>query len=240
MRLDGYGVVDFHSHILPQIDDGSDSVEMSLAMLRKEAAQGITRVAATPHFYAWHDNPERFLKRRAMAAEQLREGMAGEKDLPEIILGAEVAYYAGMSGSKELRSLCLGDSSYIMVELPTPPWTESIYEELQAIRDRQGLIPVLAHIDRYLEPFKIKRLMRKLDGLPVLVQANASFFLQRSTVRTGLRLLQAGSIHLLGSDCHNLSSRPPQLGKAILEIERKLGREAIEWVVEHQEQILQK
>lgn len=231
-------VIDFHSHILPQIDDGSESVEMSLAMLRKEAAQGINYVVATPHFYAWHDSPERFLRRRADAEARLREAMADCEDLPDICLGAEVAYYAGMSGSKELRSLCIGDSRYIMVELPTPPWYDSIYEELRAIRDRQGLIPVLAHIDRYLEPFKTKRMMRKLEELPVLVQANASFFLQRSTARVSIRLLQEGRIHLLGSDCHNLTTRPPLLGKAVAEIERRLGEDAMAWIIEHQEMVL--
>ena len=58
-------VIDFHSHILPGIDDGSKNVEESLQMLRMMAKQGITHVVATPHFYPQHDTPESFLKRRA-------------------------------------------------------------------------------------------------------------------------------------------------------------------------------
>ena len=66
-------MIDFHSHILPGIDDGSKSVEMSIKMLRREAQQGISRVVATPHFYPQTDNPERFLRRRAEAERILFE-----------------------------------------------------------------------------------------------------------------------------------------------------------------------
>ena len=68
-------VVDFHSHLLPLVDDGSKSIDESIALLRMEAEQGIRRVIATPHFYPQHDSPERFLKRREMAERELREAM---------------------------------------------------------------------------------------------------------------------------------------------------------------------
>lgn len=232
------GIIDFHSHVLPGIDDGSDSVEMSLTMLKQLVGQGIGRVVATPHFYAWNDSPERFLARRAEAEGRLRDAMAGEDGMPELLLGAEVAYYPGMSTSEMLKSLCIGKSQYILVELPGTPWYNSVYEELQAIWDRQGLIPVIAHVDRYLEPFRTERLMKRLEELPVLIQANASFFLQKSTVRTSIRLLRNGRIHLLGSDCHNLTSRAPQLGQAVEEIRRRLGDDALTWIMEHQQDIL--
>ena len=65
--------IDFHTHILPGIDDGSASVEESIELLKAEAAQGITKVVATPHFYANYDSPERFLERRAKAKVLLDE-----------------------------------------------------------------------------------------------------------------------------------------------------------------------
>ena len=77
------GIIDFHSHILPGIDDGSASVAESIAMLRLEAEQGIRRVVATPHFYAAYDSPERFLEKRDRAEAALRAAMAQETDLPE-------------------------------------------------------------------------------------------------------------------------------------------------------------
>ena len=65
-------VTDFHSHILPAIDDGSATVEESVAMLRMEAEQGITHVVATPHFYAAHQTPETFLQARDAAEAALQ------------------------------------------------------------------------------------------------------------------------------------------------------------------------
>jgi len=66
-------LVDFHSHILPGVDDGSASIEESLKMLQAEAGQGITHVVATPHFYPRYDDPERFLERRNAASEALQQ-----------------------------------------------------------------------------------------------------------------------------------------------------------------------
>ena len=86
-------IIDFHSHILPGIDDGSKNLEQSLEMMRRSARQGVDTMVATPHFYAHHDDPERFLKRRAEAERSLREAMAAESGLPELAIGAEVYYF---------------------------------------------------------------------------------------------------------------------------------------------------
>jgi len=236
MKTKNNNLIDFHSHILPQVDDGSSSLEQSLAMLRKEAEQGIRQVVATPHFYARHDTPERFLARRDAAAERLRTVCS--RDLPQIILGAEVAYYSGMSESDILPAFCIGDSRYLLVELPGPPWSSGVLEELAAIRSRQGLTPIVAHVDRYLMPLQTERMLRRLAELPVLLQVNTSWFLQKHTARTALRQLKLGRIHLLGSDCHNLDSRPPNLGQAAAEISRRLGGEALDWLVQQQNRII--
>ena len=80
-------VVDFHSHILPRIDDGSQSVEESLSMLRLAAEQGIREIVLTPHFYPRYETPEQFLQKRELAEAQLREAMAEHTDLPELLVG---------------------------------------------------------------------------------------------------------------------------------------------------------
>ena len=94
------GLIDFHSHILPGIDDGSKALEMSIQMLRMEAQQGIGHVVATPHFYPQYDTPERFLRRRAAAEIALREEMQKHTDLPALSVGAEVYYFSGISDSE--------------------------------------------------------------------------------------------------------------------------------------------
>ena len=232
------GIVDFHSHILPGIDDGSKSVEESLALLRMEAEQGITHVVATPHFYPQHDTPERFLRRRKAAEEILRQAMEAEPGLPEIFVGAEVYYFKGISNSDIMSELTIDRKRYILIEMPMPPWTEAMYRDLEGLYTKQSLIPIIAHLDRYIGRFRTFGIPKRLAQLPVLVQANAEFFLQRSTAPMALRMLKQEHIHLLGSDCHNLTSRKPNLGEALKRIEKKLGDAPLEWMRHWQHEVL--
>ena len=218
-------LIDFHSHILPGVDDGSHSMSESLAMLQAEAQQGVTHVVATPHFYAQSDSPRRFFSRRAAAMDELQSAARGCEGLPQICLGAEVYYFAGMSESEVLSELTIGGSKYIMVEMPPAPWSDSMYRELEWIYAKQGLVPVLAHIDRYLSRFGSGRMLQRLAELPVLVQANANFLISRSTQKQALKMLRSGQIHLLGSDCHNMTSRPPVLEHAARVILQKMDPE---------------
>lgn len=232
------GIVDFHSHILPGIDDGSKSVEESLALLRMEAEQGITRVVATPHFYPQHDTPERFLRRRNEAEAILRQAMKAEPGLPEIFVGAEIYYFKGISNSDVMSELTIDGRRYILIEMPMPPWTEAMYRDLEGLYIKQGLIPIVAHLDRYIGRFRTFGIPARLAELPVLIQANAEFFLKKSTASMALRMLKKNQIHLLGSDCHNLTSRSPDLGDAMKLIEKRLGDAALETVADWQRQVL--
>lgn len=220
-------LIDFHSHILPGIDDGSGSLALSVEMLQAEAEQGVDHVVCTPHFYAKHDKPEAFLQRRARAAEVLRDALCRQGGLPGITVGAEVYYFRGMANSELLPQLTIGQSPYIMVEMPQGPWQESAFEELLQIRRNWGLTPIIAHIDRYIRPLRTYGIPERLAKLPVLVQANAEFFQDRRTKAMAIRMLKDGKIHLLGSDCHNMGSRKPNLGEAAAVIESRLGREAL-------------
>lgn len=228
-------IIDFHSHILPEIDDGSASVEQSIQMLRMEAEQGIEHVIATPHFYAKYDTPENFLAKRKEAEARLREEMAKHEGLPQLSVGAEVYFFSGIADSDALRGLTIEKKGCIIIEMPQLPWTESMYREIEGIAYKQGITPIIAHIDRYVRPFQNAGMMSRLEDLPVLVQANASFFLHSCTRRTALRFLREDRIHLLGSDCHNLSSRKPNMGQAIEIIEQRLGPEALRRIVANQE-----
>ncbi|MBE6976543.1 MAG: capsular polysaccharide biosynthesis protein [Ruminococcaceae bacterium] len=233
-------LTDFHSHILPGIDDGSRNVEQSISMLQAEAAQGIARVVATPHFYANHNDPNRFLDRRAKAAEALSLAAAGETGLPEVVVGTEVHYFSGMSHSEVLPQLAIAGTRHILIEMPHAPWSESMYRELAEIYTARKLTPVIAHIDRYIRPLHTHGIPGRLEELPVLVQANADFFLDRSMAGMALRMLRKKQIHLLGSDCHNLSDRAPNLGAAVKVIGNRLGQDALARIRGYENRILTK
>ena len=230
-------VIDFHSHVLPGIDDGSSSLEESIQLLQAESEQGIDRVVATPHFYAHYDSPEHFLQKRDEAEALLRREMENYDDLPELSIGAEVHFFRGLGDSEYLRDLCIRDTDCILVEMMGAPWPDIVYAELERILSR-GITPIIAHIDRYIAPFKTYGIPKRLAKLPVLVQANASFFLDNDSQRMALKMLKKDQIHLLGSDCHNLHSRPPELGYAMRLISRKLGTAELERVNRYGETVL--
>lgn len=231
-------IVDFHSHILPEIDDGSGSLTESIGMLKMEARQEIRHVIATPHFYARYDDPKQFLLNRRKAELRLREAMKRVDGLPEVTVGAEVHFFSGMSDSRVLPYLTIGQKRCILIEMPESPWSESMYRELENVSVKQGLIPIIAHVDRYIAPFRTYHIPERLEELPVLVQANANFFLRSSTRSMALKMLKKNQIQLLGSDCHNLTTRQPYLGDAVEVIRHRLGPDALKRIQYYQNEIL--
>lgn len=220
-------ISDFHSHILPNMDDGSKSVEESIALLELEAAQGVERVVLTPHFYPKNEAPKDFLQRREHSLTMLRSAIGERTDLPHLTAGAEVAYYLGMSQSEELPLLAIEGTDCILIEMPPAPWPKYVWRDLRSIREEWGLMPIIAHVDRYIRPMRTYGIPRRLEELGLLVQANGNFFIRRETERMAMKLLKAGRIHLLGSDCHSIETRRPNVREAAESIERKLGRDAL-------------
>lgn len=232
-------VVDFHTHVLPKIDDGSSSVRESLALLRMEAEQGIGHVVATPHFYARADRPESFLARRAASLQRLREEMEAFPELPRLSVGAEVRYFPGIGDADILPELAIDNGSYVLIEMPMTDWTDKMYRDLENVHDHLGLTPIVAHVDRYIGPMQTRGIPERLMELPVVIQANARFFQRLLTQRMALRMLERGQIHLLGSDCHNLKNRPVNIRQTVDLIEKKLGKEAVLRINDLERRILQ-
>ena len=209
-------MIDLHTHILPALDDGALSPDMSLHMLSMEAEQGVETVVFTPHFYGNQESPQRFLARRAVAWEALsgyleRQGerMAG---LPAMQLGAEVAWMPGLSRWDFLEDLRLGESRYILLELPFSPWSGRVLGELYELSSRTGLIPVLAHLERYLFTQRPEYL-RELEAMGLPVQISAGSLLRPLRRRRILNVLRNWDC-CIASDCHNLTDRRPNLGPA--------------------------
>ena len=213
-------MIDWHNHVLPAMDDGSRDVAESIAMMQAQAAQGVTMVIATPHFYANDESVASFLQRRDRSMATLRQQW--QDGMPSLRLGAEVHYYPGISRMEGLSSLCIEGSKLLLMEMPMSRWTDSMVRELTDLSGRDGLCLVLAHIDRYLS-LQDKEVWNRLLENGILMQTNASFFSNFTTKRKALALLREGYIHLLGSDCHNMTTRPPRIRKAAGVIQRRFG-----------------
>lgn len=193
-------------------------------------------MVATPHFYAQKEAPERFLARRGAAWERLASAL--QDDTPEIYLGAEVCYYAGVSQTESLPRLCVEGTNLLLLEMPFQKWTGRVTAEVIQIAQDRGLRVLLAHIDRYLT-FQTPDTWERLAANGVLFQVNASAFLDGwSSRRRACKLLREGAIAALGSDCHNMKNRKPNLGEALPVIQKKVGQEAVYRITEKADGLL--
>ncbi len=229
-------MIDFHSHILPGVDDGSRDVNESIEMLKKSSEMGITAVVATSHCFPVDDGAVAdFLRVRNDAFSELQAEICSKKHtLPHIIKGAEVHITDGISKIQNLGDLCIEDTEYILLELPYQKWSDGVFEEIYHIT-RRGFKPILAHLDRYM---RFEKQFPELLSLNVLCQINANAFLDRQSRRKLLPLFRNDSVHVVGSDMHNLTSRPQNLSEAYNMIENKFGWEYVDFLKHNCERII--
>ncbi|MBR4720630.1 MAG: hypothetical protein IK057_02580 [Clostridia bacterium] len=215
-------MIDFHSHFLPNVDDGAKNLPESLEMLRLSKASGVDTVVSTSHCYAFHGSKSitHFLEKRKTAYSLVCDAIKSEKDAyPKIVLGSEVHLVKNLSTFPELPLLCIENTDYILIEMPFGKWKDEDFEEIYRIKNL-GLKPIIAHIDRY---FEFSEKFSELFSLNLLYQANAESFISHSNRKKLLELFETDSLHILGSDMHNLSSRPPCFAEAYRIIEKKFG-----------------
>ena len=200
--------LDFHAHVLPGMDDGAADVEESLELLRLSREQGVTALVATPHFYAYDESPEDFLRRRLESALKLKAALAHyPHSVPRIGLGAEVAYFPGISEAEGLKELAV--KSLLLVEPPMNPWSDYLLDEIEDIGPSLGCVPVIAHLDRFVRFLEDPSLVSRVRERRMLVQMNVSSLLRPESSSLCLECLERGDVHLLGSDAHNCRNRLP-------------------------------
>lgn len=189
---------DFHAHVLPGADHGSDSVETSLLQLSQAAAAGVTKLVATPHFYPDRADAGRFFDRRQRALDTLRGAYTGGVTL---LPGAEVFLCEGLQHHPRLQALCAEGTNTLLVEMPNPPWPPRFRGTLAALLEL-GFRVVLAHIERY--PF---RDMKPLLAMGCRAQLNAGCLASPLQRGRYLRLIEQGAVWALGSDVHGQDGR---------------------------------
>ena len=210
-------------------------MKMSLGMIEELSRQGVDAICATSHFYVTQRTPEHFLERRQEAYELLLPVLPN--NAPRIFLGAEVLYFPGISRLEALPSLCLEGTNILLLEMPFSTWQEYWIREVCELAASGKFTILLAHIERYYarQPKKVWDHLLELD---VLMQSNADYFLQPDSIfhfRNGnkaLKLLKEHRIHLLGTDTHNLTSRPPLMADAREKILQTLGQHVLDRVDE--------
>ena len=215
---------DFHTHILPSIDDGSKSVEMSLQMIRELARQGATGIASTSHFYADQNSPVEFLRRRQTSWEKLRPAL--DASVPPIRLGAEVHYFDGIEKNPDIPRLRISGTRILLLEMPMAKWPRRVVNSVVDLNHNGGITVMLAHIERYIDQNDRDVWDYFLDN-DVVMQASCEFFADKRSRRQAIKMLEAGRIHVLGTDSHNMQGRKPNLEPCVEFIRKKLGNDYI-------------
>lgn len=239
-------MIDFHTHILPGIDDGSRDIDMTEKMLRMEQAMGVSHIYATPHFYAHRRSIDSFLERRSRALSAVRALPGYGDSLPAVTPGAEVYYFSGIGRAKQLEDLCIEDTNILLLELPFAQWHSDITKDISELMSRRGLHIVLAHLERYEAFQKDRHTWNSIVDMPLTIQLNCEDFIDSGSLlrrnhrhKLSFDLLAEHDNIIIGSDCHNLTDRKPNLAEARGIIEKKAGAERLAQIDEYTRALLE-
>lgn len=200
--------IDFHAHVLPCADHGSNSVEMSLRQLSRAKKAGVTRIVATPHFYPDRHHVTAFLNMRSRAFDVL--DARSNVSLPKVLLGAEVLLCMGLEHLEGIQQLCIEGTDVMLLEMPFSGVNEYLLETMYEMQSKLGLHVVLAHIDRYEE-----KTVREALATGARAQINAAGICSFSKRKRCLHWIAEDVVDALGSDIHRDGRQYWEFKKAI-------------------------
>lgn len=213
-------MIDIHTHILPNVDDGSDSFEKSVEMLKQAKEQGVTHIILTPHAML---NSSSYLEKDELKVK-FDEFVKKIEDIGiKVYLGSEI-YYTDKSYKKLVNNelMTINNSKYCIVEFPMHHETD-IDEALYNVK-ANGFRPILAHPERYkfLEFDTIRSIKTN-----AMIQVNTTSILGlhgRKIKKIAFKLLKNNLVDFVSSDCHDIKKRNVNLMEAYKIVSKKFGQ----------------
>lgn len=209
-------MIDIHSHILPNVDDGSVDMEMSLGMARQYIENNIYKVIATPHFI--EKNISLDMENNKLVQRLLQDELNNHKIPLQVLLGNEI--YLSTTIIKDIedgKASTLNKSKYILIELPMndiPMYFDSIIYEILI----KGWIPIWAHPERNLKVIENPNILYRYIKKGGLVQINLPSLMGsygKNVKTTAIKLLNHSMVHFAGTDSHTNRSRSPNVANAL-------------------------
>lgn len=227
------GFIDIHSHVLPLVDDGAETVEMALLMLKTAAEEGIDTIILTPHQKADRRcvTPEGILHRM----KELQEAADAEEIPIRLYPGNEIFYRHGLAELLEQGKIrTLADSRYVLIEFFPG-------EDYAYIRDALGRVgsfgylPVLAHVERYANVIKrIEKVRGLKEDTGCYLQVNAASVTGEyglTTKNVTRKLVKEGLVDFIATDAHrDQGKRSPRLKACAEWVKKKRGAEGMEQI----------
>jgi len=213
-------MVDIHSHILWGLDDGAETLEESLAMLKMAGESGTTDIVATPHANSKYRYETDVVKKRI---EEATAGIAGK---PRIHKGCDfhLSYDNVQAAMEDPRKYAINGGPYMLVEFPDGPLA-GMTRVLTMLVDC-GLTPIMTHPERHRQLQQIEEEFVSWVKLGCLVQVTAQSLLGRFGKRaeeSGWEMVKRGLAHFIASDAHDTRDRPPRLDLAFEVLSKRVG-----------------
>jgi len=205
-------MVDIHCHILPGIDDGSETWETTAQMCRVAARDGITHIVATPHCNGSYEyDRAHFTNMLATLSE-----VAGERLTFTIGCDFHLSPRNLEAAMNDPRPFAIGDTKYLMIEFDHQSIPGNASEMLMALVAR-GMVPIITHPERNAFLMKNLGTVQEFIKIGCLSQVTANAFTGfwgPHSKKTAEKLLQKRAIHIVATDAHDLHLRPPILSEA--------------------------
>jgi len=222
-------MIDFHNHIIPNLDDGSKSVEMSLSMLKEAQAQGITDVINTVHY----QHPKLYAKNTSydfvINEVKKMEEIANSNNINiKIHAASEVFFQFNLTEIINNPITTFGNSKYMLIEFNTLSFPKDYENELFKLQIK-GITPIIAHPERYRPVHLSIELVKKWIDRGFIIQIDCASILGgfgKPTQTTAIKLLENGLCHLVGSDAHNNKKRNFLLKDTHEKVSDIIGEEA--------------
>jgi len=222
------GFIDIHTHIIPDLDDGSSNMNQTINMLRIAYREGIRAMIVTPH------NQRGRLKITNMQVKirlnELQEYIKSSSTPIELYMGSEIYYsHDTIQLLRENQLATLADSRYVLIEFPPDAEYSYIQNGLKEILEA-GYLPILAHAERYKNISCDIERYYELTCLGVYIQINAMTITGdngRPQQIIANELLRKDYVHFVATDCHSDGIRAPRLSDCVDTIRRKYGESTV-------------
>jgi protein-tyrosine phosphatase len=220
--------IDMHCHILPEVDDGAQSIEQTINMLIIAHEEGILHIIATPHYRAGYPNPDYHeLEQKLETVRQ--EALKIDRSF-RIDLGNELYYSQDiLEHLNSKKALTMAGTRYVLVEF----LVDVSYMNLRAGLHNlliNGYLPILAHMERYQCLYHNYNGIQELQELGIYLQMNISSVIGNITNRRASfcrKLIEKGYIHFISTDSHSDQYRAPRIKQGADVIRKKYGEDSL-------------
>ena len=232
-------MIDFHNHVLPNLDDGSKSMEQTLSMLKTASEQGITDIVCTVHYQ--HPKMNGYEVNYEIVQNSIEKVQNEINDLDiKLHPGAEVFYLPNLTEIKNDSITVFGHGKYMLIEFQTHQLPPNYDEELFKLT-LSGTTPIIAHPERYKPIQNNIDIVEKLINSGCLMQIDAGSLVGhfgKNCKNTTELMLQRNMVHFMGSDAHNDLRRNFCLQEALSICEKLVGNISQKLVNENPEKLI--